>query len=160
MVWKRFENTVKISSARAETVAFLVPHDPGNEQHIDSVEALGPNKLRPGFRNVEISRRKLFPEVFELREEKVNVSLLHNGNKNSLVAIQGLPNERTSVSLTALADITGNTSRADILVKMQNLIHDLRTLLFYVSSRLPISKSQNVSSELFFLNSSLCFCQI
>src|SRR2546426_4345350 len=122
MVWKRFENTVKISSAPAETVAFLVPHDPGNEQHIDSVEALGPNKLRPGFRNVEISRRKLFPEVFELREEKVNVSFLHNGNKNSLVAIQGFPNERTSVNLASLADVASNTDRKSTRLNSSHLV--------------------------------------
>jgi hypothetical protein len=36
---------------------------------------------------VEASRRKLFPEVFDLGEEKVNVSFLHNWDKNSLVAI-------------------------------------------------------------------------
>src|SRR5205807_8822911 len=82
-----------------------------------------------------------------------------NGNKNSLVAIQGLSDERTRVNLATLADVTGNTPRADILVKMQNLIQDFHTLLLYVSSRLSISKSQNVSSELLFLNSSLCFCQ-
>src|SRR5205807_2933063 len=99
------------------------------------------------------------PEVFDLGEEKVNVSFFHNGNKNSLVGIQGLPDERTSINLTALADVTGNTPRADILVKMQNLIQDFHTLLLYVSSRLSISESQNISSELLFLDSSLCFCQ-
>src|SRR6266568_2487304 len=114
MFWKRFENAIKISSTPAETIALLVPHNP---------------------------RDKLFPEVFDLGEEKVNVSFLHNWDKNSLVAIQGLPNERTSVNLAALADVAGNTSRPDILVKMQNLIHDLHTLLFYVSSRLSISES-------------------
>src|SRR5207249_2361521 len=43
---------------------------------------------------------------------------------------------------------------------MQNLIHNLHALLFNVLNRLSISKSQNVSSELLFLDRSPCFGQI
>jgi hypothetical protein len=138
---ERFENTVKISSPPAETVALLVPHDRGNEQNINSIKALGPKILQLGLGNIETSRRELFPKILDLREEEVNVSLLYNGDKNSLVAIQGLSNQRTSINFTVFADIAGNTSRADVFVKMQNLICDLHALLFNVSSRLSISEA-------------------
>jgi hypothetical protein len=115
---ERFENTVKISSAPAQAVAFLVPYYPRNKHDVDCIEALWPLKLGLGLGDVEASWRELFPEIFDLGEEEVNVSFLHNWDKNSLAAIQGLSNERTSVNLAVLADVACNTSRADILVKM------------------------------------------
>jgi hypothetical protein len=139
--WKRFENPVKISSAPAETVAVFVPRYPWNEQNIDNIKTFRPKELRPRFGNIETSRREVFPEVFELREEEVNVSFLYNRDKNSFAAIQGFSNQRASINLTILADVAGNPSRADILVKMQNLICDLHALLFNVSSRLSISEA-------------------
>jgi len=138
---KRFKNAVKISSAPAEAIAFLVPHNPGNEQNIDSIEGLGPKMLWLRFGNIEATRCELFSKVFDLGEEEVNVSFLYNRDKNSLVAIQGLSNQRASINFAILADIACNTSRPNVLVKMQNLIHDLHALLFYVSSRLSISKA-------------------
>jgi hypothetical protein len=141
MFRERFENAVKISSAPAETVALLVPHDSRNEQNVDSIEAFRSNNLRSGFGNIETSRRKVLPKVFDLGEEEVNVSFLYNRDKDSLVSVQGLSNQRASINLTVLADIAGNTSRPDILVKMQNLISNFHALLLYVSSRLSISKA-------------------
>jgi hypothetical protein len=89
---ERFENTVKISSAPTETVAVFVPRYPWNEQNIDSIKTFRPKELWPRFGNIETSRREVSPEVFELREEEVNVSFLYNRDKNSLVAIQGFSN--------------------------------------------------------------------
>jgi hypothetical protein len=42
MLWERFENAVKVSSAPAEAIPLFVPYDPRNEHDIDSIEALGP----------------------------------------------------------------------------------------------------------------------
>jgi hypothetical protein len=89
---KRFENTVKISSAPAETIALLVPYYPWNDKNIDSIEALRPNILRSWLGNIETSWSEFFPEVFDLGEEEVNVSFLYNRDKNMLVSIQGFSN--------------------------------------------------------------------
>jgi len=141
MFWERLEDAVKVSSAPAEAVAFLVPYYPGNEHYVNCIKTLRTEIFLSGFGNVEASGGELLPEVFDLGEEEVNVSLLHNRDENTLVAIQRLPNEGTSVNLAALVDIAGNTSRPDILVKVQNLIHDFHTLLFNVSNRLSVPKS-------------------
>jgi hypothetical protein len=84
---KHFENTVKISSAPTETIAFLVPYYPWNEKNIDSIEARRSKILRFRLRNIETSSRELFPEVFDLGEEEVNVSFLYNRDKNTFVRI-------------------------------------------------------------------------
>jgi len=136
---KHFENAIKISPAPAETIAFLVPYYCRNEKDIDCIKAFWPQILWLRFRNIETSRCELFPKVFDLGEEEVNVSLLYNWDENSPFAIQGLSNQRPGIDFTILADIAGDSSRAYILVKMQNLIHNLHALLFYVSNRLSIS---------------------
>ncbi|HWY28601.1 MAG TPA: hypothetical protein VNW25_05015 [Candidatus Sulfotelmatobacter sp.] len=138
---KRFENAIKISSAPAETVAFLVPYYAWYEKDVNGVEAFWPKVLGLRLRNIEISRREFFPEVFELGEEEVNVSFLHNRNKNPPVAIQGLSDQRPSIDLTTLADVACYTPRADILIEMQDLIHYLHALLFYISNRLPFPEA-------------------
>jgi len=134
MFRERLEDAVKVSSAPAEAVAFLVPYYPGNEHYVNCIKTLRTEIFLSGFGNVEASGGELLPEVFDLGEEEVNVSFLYNRDQNSLVAIQGFPNKRTSVNLASLADVAGNASRTDIFVKMENLIHDLHTLLFNVST--------------------------
>jgi len=89
---KRFENTVKISSAPAETIALLVPHYPWNEENIDGIEAFGPKILRSWLWNMETSGRQFFPKVFDFGEKEVNISFLYNRDENALVSIQGFPN--------------------------------------------------------------------
>jgi len=90
--WERFENTVKVSSAPSETIAFLVPYYPWNEKNVDGVEAFRPKILWSWLGNTETSRREFFPEVFDLGEEEVNVSFLYNRDENALVSIQGFSN--------------------------------------------------------------------
>src|SRR5260370_41631493 len=75
---KRFENTIKISSTPAETIAFLVPHYPWNEKNIHGVEAFRPKVLRSLLGDIETSWQQFLPKLLGLAEDKFNRSLLYN----------------------------------------------------------------------------------
>jgi len=132
--WELFENAVEISSAPSEPIPLFVPNYSWYEHDVDSIEALRPQKLRLGLWNIEASRRKLLPKILDLGKKEINVSFLYNRDKDPLVTIQRLPDQLASVDLAVLANIAGNTSRANILVKMHDLVHDFRALLFNVSN--------------------------
>jgi hypothetical protein len=134
MFWELLENAVEISSAPSEAIPLFVPNYSWYEHDVDSIEALRPQKLRLGLGNIEASRRKLLPKVLDLGKKEINISFLYNRDQNPLVAIQRLPDQLASVDLAVLANIAGDTSRANILVKMHDLVHDFHALLFNVSN--------------------------
>src|SRR5207247_3834634 len=69
-VWGQvLDDSVKVSSPPAQPVAFTVPDDAWNEDHVNSIKTDRMDILRFRLKNAERARRQFASQVFDLREE-------------------------------------------------------------------------------------------
>src|SRR5437879_5705887 len=77
-VWGQvLDDSVKVSSSPAQSVAFTVPDDARNENHVNRIKARRMNVLRFRLKNAESAWRQFASQAFDLGEEEFDVSLLH-----------------------------------------------------------------------------------
>src|SRR6267378_2158406 len=127
------DDSVKVSAPPTQTVAFTVPDDAWHKNNVNGIKAHRMNILRLRLKNAERARSKFASQVLDLAEEKFDVSLLHDRNKDSFFLVKSRANERSSVDLTVFANVARYSSGSYILVEMQYLIDNVLALLLDLS---------------------------
>ncbi len=128
------DDSVKVSSSPAQPVAFTVPDDTRNENHVNRVKAHGMNILGFRLKNAERAGSQFASQVFDLAEEQFDVSLLHDWNEDAFFLVKSRSDQGSSVDLAVFANVARYSSGSHIFVEMQYLIDNVLALLLDLSN--------------------------
>ena len=128
------DDSVKVSPSPAQSVAFTVPDDAWNKDHVHSIKADRMNVLRFRLKNAERAGSQFASQVFDLAEEQFDVSLLHDWNEDAFFLVKSRSDQGSSVDLAVFVNVARYSSSSNIFVEMQYLIDNVLALLLDLSN--------------------------
>src|SRR5438093_3095122 len=114
-VWRQIlDDSVKVSSSPAQPVAFTVPDDAWNKDHVHSIKADRMNVLRFRLKNAERSGSQFASQVFDFGEEELDVSRLHDWNEDAFFLVKSRSDQGSSVDLAVFVNVARYPSGSNI----------------------------------------------